>query len=362
MCQISELFPDNLTEDTWYDANFDIYTGHGHKFKPVKKIYYNGEKPALALATSCGFSITGSSDRHQILAVREGEIQFIKLSDLKIGDYVHINRTPLSGNVPISDSIARILGYLIAEGDCHLNRWRFTNYDQEILEDYQECIMDYFGVQSEIKRDHIDVHKKQTDTLSLCGLTKEKSGEKSVPALILEADDRGIHNFLQAYFEGDGGVEYDIQAVTCCSKSHRLMKQIHLLLLRCGIVSVLSKKNQTYNGSPYLSWRITIQGENVQKYADKIGFISTRKNNELYSLLSSVVVRNPNKDILPKELAAPIIEEIKQHIDKNGLAFSRIQHKQTWNGLHCLQPSYMNAVKNGVSRDKISRCMDIQRK
>jgi len=357
MCQISELFPDNLTEDTWYDANFDIYTGHGHKFKPVKKIYYNGKKPSLALTTSCGFSITGSSDRHQILAVREGEIQFVKLSDLKVDDYIHINRTPLCGNIPISDSIARILGYLIAEGDCHLNRWRFTNYDQEILEDYQECIKEYFSIQAEIKRDHIDVHKKQTDVLSLCGLTKEKSGEKSVPTIILEADDRGIHNFLRAYFEGDGGVEHNIQAVTCCSKSHRLMKQIHLLLLRCGIVSVLSKKNQTYNSAPYLSWRVVIQGENVQKYADKIGFVSTRKNKELHSLLSPSTTHNPNKDILPKELAALIIEEMRQHVDKNGLIFSRIQHKQTWNGLHCLQPSYINTVKNGVSRDKISRCM-----
>jgi intein/homing endonuclease len=360
MVKIRDLFPKDLTDDTWYNAAdsgvFEVFSD-GYFF-PVKNIYYNGVQPAIRLKTRSGFSITGSKERHQVLSVKNGQIQFVKLSDLTPGDIVCIDRhQDTSHYTELSWSLSRLLGYLVSEGDFTGRRARFTNYDYEVLEDYCDCAEEYFGIRPEIKpRGYVDLGKNASATLLKIGLTAVKSGEKTVPASILKTDHRAVANFLRAYFEGDGGVEKDICAVTCCSKSELLIEQIQLLLLRLGVVAVRSKKNASYNDLPYTSWRLTIQGENVEKFAQAVGFVSTRKNKELASLLN--LSRNPNRDLLPKELASKTIELFKTWVESQGLHFSRIEHKQTWNGLHCLQPNYLETVKEGVSRQKLLACSE----
>ena len=150
-------------------------------------------------------------------------------------------------------------------------------------------------------------------------------------------------------------------AICCASKSRQLMHQIHLLLLRLGIVSSFQRKHTeklSYIDKPYTSWRITIQGEDVLKYAREIGFNSTRKQQQLGQLLlkMNAADRNPNKDIVPVELVRPLMLRLKQFRDEMGISFPRKDYKDSSTGLHCLQNNYLDLVKFGVSRDKIESC------
>ena len=114
MCQISTLFPQNIEENRWYDVNFEIHTGVG--LQKVRHVYYNGVKSAIRLTTQSGFQITGSKDRHKVFALKDGELKFVKIAELGVNDYICIDRRQNSyGSEEISDALARILGYLIAE-------------------------------------------------------------------------------------------------------------------------------------------------------------------------------------------------------------------------------------------------------
>lgn len=357
----------SLTPDTWYDSDFQIDVG-GEYF-PVHKIYYNGKKKTAKITTSSGFFLEGSYDKHQILSVRDNKIQFTKISELRQGDQVCVSKKSQFPNTcPISSTMSSILGYLIAEGCINKNTIQFFNSDADVNFDFCKLIKQEFDITivprtnlgSTCSRTTVpkQIHKHLYDA----GLGVQLSGDKRVPKSVLSGTREVIQSFLRSYFEGDGGAENDIQAITCCSKSYQLMHQIHLLLLRLGIISSLHKKNTkklSYNEKPYTSWRITIQGEDVLKYARNIGFISSRKIGELDDLLLSMSLtqRNPNKDIIPSSLLIGWSQDVKNIMNKHSIEFDRAAHKETSNGLHCLQPNYLRTVKYGVSRDKIRACI-----
>ncbi len=372
--KISELFNNfELEEDTWYDVDHKISING--KWGKVRKIYYNGKKDTIKLKTKSGYKLEGSQEQHRVLAVKDGTVKFVYISDLVQGDFVCISRKslfPKSSSTTLRE--AKILGYLISEGCTHKKEFSFTNKDDDVILDYKTAYYNLFNTQPHCKKNDnqcisLTSKKKEADYFYKLGLGSVKSGDKEVPQPVLSGTKNVIVEFLKSYFEGDGGVEKSIKAVSCCSKSEKLMHQIHLMLLRLGIISSLRSKNSELNYTDkypdgYTSWRIIIQGDDIVKFARQIGFISSRKKDELDDLLLNISLSksNPNKDVVPVELVRSIVPYLKTKISelpsirKRGSYFSRKDYKNTSNGLHCLQDNYLNAVKLGVSKDKIESC------
>jgi hypothetical protein len=94
----------------------------------------------------------------------------------------------------------------------------------------------------------------------------------------------------------------------------------------------------------------------VQKFAEKIGFISSRKRKELAQLLKNS--NNPNYDVVPSSLLFGLHRMVQKHIEDTERTFSRSDYHNTSNGLHILQPNYLRAVKKGISKNKIDRCFE----
>lgn len=375
----------NVKDDTWYNKEFkiDINGGQGQ----VKKIYYNGKNKTIKITTSSGFSIEGSKDRHSILSVKNGAILYNKLCDLKEGDFVCISRKSKFQDKTkdkISEETAKILGYVISEGCTTPKGMRFFNSEDEILENFCDLVEKEDKYRPKIKSEerrghnrHISLSACYSDKLRSLGIKNEKSGDKTVPQIIMNSSEKIVGSFLSSYFEGDGGVENN-DTITCCSKSPLLMEQIHLLLLRMGIISSLKKKKSKLNytnkyPNGYTSWRITISGhEDMLLFKKKIGFISQRKIKDLDKIIKNgkKKQRNPNKDIIPVSLfmgirnfldkkrteAKKLPNTPKRNKKGTSSCFDAEDYADTSTGLHCLQKNYLDILKLGVSNDKMKKC------
>lgn len=148
---------------------------------------------------------------------------------------------------------ARLLGYLAAEGFIGAKSVNFTITDEDVFTDFLDCFEASFGYRphhyvKEYKRPKKGGSKKAWGTtisrkglcrfLNACGLSG-KSREKSVPWAIMQATESQVGEFIKGYFEGDGGISFKTQGGHCAatSKSPALLRDIHLLLLRLGVVA-----------------------------------------------------------------------------------------------------------------------------
>ena len=201
--------------------------------------------------------------------------------------------------------LARLLGYLVAEGHYRKDGFEFSNADKKLIDDFVNLTNDIFGYEPRVKKDkrnnvmavclhHLIVRKFIEDVLGIA-----KSCGKFVPDIILKSSKNIVKEFLRAYFEGDGYSTYGL--IGCCSKSYILLQQIQILLLRFGIISSLKKKytkKLSYVNKDYTSWRLSIYSNNMKKFKENIGFISERKNREMNAICCHKKI-NPNKDIVP---------------------------------------------------------------
>jgi intein/homing endonuclease len=369
----------DVEDDTWYDKKIDIFTGG--KTENVEKIYFNGTKKTLKVTTSNGYTIAGSEDNHRILGVVNGKIDFVKLSDLKNGDFVCIQKgSHFSSKDTISLDEASLLGYLISEG--YLSRKygiTFTNTDDDVIDIvyglFIKCFPTYKPyVFSRKKGNSIikNIYARSRSSIEyLSKITSfDLSGDKKIPDCILSGSKKAARSFLRSFFEGDGGIIKGTRSVCCSSKSGALIHQIQLLLLRLGIVSSIKKKTAKLkytkkypNG--YVSWNLFIYGREVLKYARIIGFDSTRKKAELKNVVDITIKKtsNPNKDIIPVDVLPPLTNYLNGCISrlpptgKRGKHFSRLDHRKNRDCFVLLQNKYTELVKKGISRYKIKKCI-----
>ena len=140
----------------------------GYRSYDISARYNMGESDTITVKTSIGFEITGTPE-HKIVVINEdGNLVFKKLENIRTGDSIAItyntnifnNRLGLHFWRRVDDihghytyelkniecmnkDIARLLGYMIAEGSCgfrdkdkdEVNFMTITNYDQAIIND-----------------------------------------------------------------------------------------------------------------------------------------------------------------------------------------------------------------------------------
>jgi len=203
----------------------------------------------------------------------------------------------------IDIGMARLLGYLVAEGHSNASSVSFFNSDLQLVEEVKKIVYKIFNVSCVIKKSrniyYIRIHNFMARKFLQKIIGEVKSGNKFVPDVILESPKNILKEFLKTYFEGDGTSSKN--NIECSSKSLELMHQIQILLLRFGIVSSLKRKyikKLSYVDKEYVSWRLLIYSNNMKKFAKQIGFVSERKNRRMKKICCHRN-NNPNTDIIP---------------------------------------------------------------
>jgi len=333
---ISALAPkplDQLVPGSFYEPAFPVKLWTGAKWAAVKRFYYDGLRATKKVTTRAGFSVEGSH-RHPLKArTRQGE-GWRRLPDVQVGDALLVDRqapawpddpaieftcTAASNakqyNLPtrLTPDFARLLGYIVAEGHSP-NQYRVnvSQHDPEAHADIRGLFNHVFGWEgndNNAKRDiRIEVTSVQIRSfLETCGIGSALSAAKRVPPLVMRGSHASVVGFLRGFFEGEGHA-IEGSGVEASSASERLLREVHMLLLRLGIVSVLKPKK--VKGRNHTYWRLTIFGEDARWFAQRVGFVTRRKTEALETVLEKV--NNPNLDVVPH--ARPMVEALRTEI------------------------------------------------
>lgn len=324
---ISELGEDgNFLDEGMKEIAIKVLSFAG-KVNTASRWFDSGVHPTLRVRTQHGYEITGTLNHPLLVCVPDesGRPTFAwkTLKQIQIGDFVVIDRSeklwteqfvdlrpyhPLLLQssrahrhllpTKLDERLAFLLGALVAEGTIRDQVIEFTITPGEFADEFRRtweqvfptCRLHMwlrppvgFGKQPFWQ---MQIVSKQVITfLQRLGL-KGKSKKRCIPPVILRSPKPVVAAFLRALFEGDGAVEQSngtLYRLTLTSRSEQLVKQVQILLLRFGIVSV------RYFDSKRKNWRLCIRGvENLRLFAEQIGFVSQTKQQALQDVLTQL--------------------------------------------------------------------------
>jgi deoxycytidine triphosphate deaminase len=273
-----------------------------------------GVKPVFELRTRAGLRLKATAN-HPFRQLHG----WTNLSDLKLGDRIAVARAvPLFGKTPIPDWEASLLGLMISEGACGARSPLFTSSDPALVallrgsmagsgmgEVTWDGRMGYRLVNRQ-GRGGIAAHNRARQWLMQYRLNVKAEG-KFVPQCIFTAPERSVRLFLQALFAGDGGLYQGSGGffLEYYSKSRRLIEDVHHLLLRFGIFSLMRERT-TAIGTPAHKIQIT-DVEQIGRFSEYIGFVpgsvKQRRLEEeiLPAMRAQETSRRSNFDTLPRE-------------------------------------------------------------
>ena len=312
---IGKEITDRFLTNTFKPTSFKLLTPYGYE-QPTG-VYKFEDRKCLEVSTALGYPVVATHN-HPFLTLNTStfEMEWKRADDLQKGDLIAINknipqtvgitclkkykdlidgislRYPDKSILPdsLSDELARLLGYLISEGDVTSETTiRFSNSNMDIIKDYLFCLSTCFpNVRPIISESENKVGYGNLDTKKLMhivsfnsvrirrflyciGLDYGKATEKVIPDTILTAPLSIAANFLKAFVEGDGCYSKHIRGTSelqvCVFSSHSkaLLVDIQNLLLCYGIISTLQ---WTDNNKC-----VRISGKSLSEYVKKVGFL-----------------------------------------------------------------------------------------
>jgi replicative DNA helicase Mcm len=295
----------------------------------------------IKIKFSNGRSITVTPE-HPVFTSENGKIITKRADSMEIGNSVPIPLiTPIDGkrqefthiaenkraihHIKIPEKnckeIFKIAGYFISEGSREINRKKiiginFTNKDQRLLNDFDNCMDLIFNIDS-YKQPRIDDHDLRymyryisTELANFFKINMPEmmktSGEKQIPQILMKGEKQNIAVMLSAMFEGDGHVSVKERTIRIgySTKSRRLAEQVQDLLLRFRIRSNLNEDREYF--------KVLITGyNNIERFLENISFITPEKNNIIKNYLNKTIKRTV-KDIIPNDFNKRITQIIKE--------------------------------------------------
>ena len=314
---------ENISESE--DVSLKVLS-HNQKINKASKWFDCGEHPTFLVKTNRGYEITGTAN-HPLLVwetANNNRPHFVwkRIDELKKGDFLVIDRSEtlwtkreiaLTDYLPkienprteihetpetLNADLAFLLGALTAEGSSRKKCVDFVNAEGEFTDEFVavwERVFPTCRLHRWLREPHGYGVKKwwqmQIVSKQIVGLLQNlglngKSHEKQIPEAILCSPKNVVAAFLRGLYEGDGSVEKSgksLLRVTLTSNSAEMLKQTQVVLLRFGIAASLfcdaSHGRKTH--------RLCVTGvENLQKFADKIGFFSAVKKEALETVVS----------------------------------------------------------------------------
>jgi deoxycytidine triphosphate deaminase len=305
-----------ITEMRWGKSTLALDRDSG-RLKPAKVSAFvpQGQKEVFELRTRAGLRIRATAN-HPFLKLRG----WTPLSDLRPGDRIAVARdVPIFGKTAIPDWEASLLGLMISEGQCDTpgHSPTYTTADPALVRLLTACIADsrlgevtYNGnyghrLVNRAGRGGVQERNRAHLWLQKYGLNVG-AGEKFVPQSVFTAPENSVRLFLQALFSGDGSVYHSKGGVFVeyYSKSRRLIEDVHHLLLRFGVFSLIREKI-TAIGTPACKVQITDKDQ-IRRFAERIGFTpgsvkQQKLDLEVLPMIRAQPRRKSNFDTLPQE-------------------------------------------------------------
>jgi deoxycytidine triphosphate deaminase len=289
----------------------------GWRLKPAKVSAYipQGKREVLELRTRAGLRIRATANHPFRMLNR-----WVPLSELRLGDRIAVAREiPVFGKTPIPDWEATLLGLMISEGQCDTpgHSPTYTTADPALVALLESAIADSglgeityngrFGYRLVNRKGRGGLAQRNRAHVWLQNLgLNVGAGEKFVPQTIFTSPEPPVRLFLQALFSGGGSIYHSDRGVFLeyYSKSRRLIEDVHHLLLRFGIFSLIREKT-TSIGTRACRIQITDKDQ-ILRFAQRIGFSAGSAKQRLLEqtvppMIAAQPRRKSNFDTLPKE-------------------------------------------------------------
>lgn len=316
-----------------YELDFDVYGENG--IEPASHVIFEGKKPSKILNTQLGMKMEVSPIHPMRVLTPNFTREWIESKDLEEGNYLCVKvGANLWGNNKLNSDIARILGYLIADGSINSSSLNFTTGKEEII---KECVKSAKILNINVsyrKCSDMDAYEWSTKNKSAeaklreLGVGEWKSRTKEVPISVRQSDKDTVCEFLKAYMSCDGwcailssGSGHKKAQVGFDTVSEKLALHIRLLLLNMGIVTSMSetksRKFKTNEKLDHTVYMVRINSEYLELFEKEIGFIDHEKQSMLRSCIDLVKSSRRRSNINNIPETGLFIREYLKKIDVN---------------------------------------------
>jgi deoxycytidine triphosphate deaminase len=289
----------------------------GWRLKPAKVSAFvpQGVREIFELRTRAGLRIRATANHPFRMLDR-----WVSLSDLRVGDRIAVAREiPVFGQTPIPDWEATLLGLMISEGQCDTpgHSPTYTSADPAMVALLESAVgasglgvITYKGrygyrLVNRKGRGGVPEKNRAHEWLRNLGLNLG-AADKFVPQIVFMAPEPAVRLFLQALFSGDGSIYHSDGGIFLeyYSKSRRLIEDVHHLLLRFGIFSLIREKT-TAIGTRACKIQITDKDQ-ILRFAQRVGFSpGSAKQRLLEERVPPMIAAKPKRkssfDTLPRE-------------------------------------------------------------
>ena len=272
----------------------DMVLTHKGRYRTIEAVHDQGILPILKITTHSG-RITHAAPSHPYLT----QHGWVDAKDLQISDSLAVvNRHEDRPNVvEIDPHVARLLGYMVADGSLTQASPCFINGDAEVVKDFEHCVAFVGFKTSKIRRKtHWNVRvlggKRVREFFARYNLLGKTSYTKRIPKQIVDSGITTLQHFVGAYWTGDGSI--DVKAThklgskykaTADTVSYGLAWDVGYTLGMLGIEAVIrtkTRKIETFAqpGGVYKYYSIQINKEEMTAKLGKLPGICSRKRDK----------------------------------------------------------------------------------
>src|SRR3989344_3717261 len=332
--------------------------------------YDLGEQETRKITLKQGTELEGTREHPIVIMNNEGNLEFRKLEEIKIGDSVAIKfGTNIYGfSREFSADQSYIMGLLTGDGNLsHSSRIGFTSVDNELVGAFKGYMNKsypdtHIGLASDGITQLVTSWEVKKD-LYEAGMPYLLSYDKAIPPSILQSPKYIQIAFLQGLFDSDGYFYRYSFGYTTVSK--KLSYQVMAILLNFGIVPIRRIKHKKDNSHVRTAYEIILSGSELEKFSTEIGFRLKRKQKQVNEYLSKHTKRNTNVDVfynishivdrawkelstknLSEEKISKLVQKVRTRKTISRQSLSVFVEKFKKKGLHNEDVEYLDSLLN----------------
>ncbi|MBI2113166.1 MAG: hypothetical protein HYT50_01125 [Candidatus Wildermuthbacteria bacterium] len=180
-----------------------------------------------------------------------------------------------------SPEVMQIIGYFLGDGHLEERCVRFKDMRREVLEKYQKFFRQIFNLAGRITTmSDTKAYLLEINSSSLVAWFKKNIVSKKEKVL----EDVGglpkgeLSAFLKGLFDAEGAIGKEGHQIVLGMTDHFIIKTVHLLLLRFGILSSVSDSNTNRPSWWKRPYKISISSrDSIERFLSCIGFSSREK-------------------------------------------------------------------------------------
>lgn len=231
----------------------DIVLTHKNRYRMVSKtMSRNAPNHYIIKAPGCSLKLTGE---HPLLVRRNDDEQWIRVQDLKEGDYISYNIPNEINESNLTDDYLWLLGRYVADG--WVNPLLYKSVEFAIAEKKEEEFLGHIpsGLTfKKAKKSCLEYRIADEKLQTLCYGFGSGSINKHIPKWVYDLPSKQIKIFLDGYLSGDGYVRYkgNTKIVMFSTVSKELFCGIQSLFIKaygkvCSLTIRKDNRKETYN-------------------------------------------------------------------------------------------------------------------